>query len=175
MEALLRWEHPRRGFASPGDFIPFAEHTGYIKVLTRWVLEQAIRQCVQWRSRGMPLQVSVNISARDLLNRELPDLIVQLLDRYGTPASLLCLEITDSLGLKVVAEGVEDEADLRTLRVYGCDQAQGYLMSRPLPAKELEEWLKHSPWSRPAKAREVCVEQTSSKIEVLKPAGLRGA
>ncbi|WP_129776401.1 putative bifunctional diguanylate cyclase/phosphodiesterase [Peristeroidobacter soli] len=248
VEALIRWEHPRRGFVSPAEFIPFAEHTGYIKVLTRWVLEQAIRQCGQWRSNGTPLQVSVNISARDLLNRELPDLIVQLLDRYGTPASLLCLEITESgfmedpahaqrvlerlhdlgiklsiddygtgysslsyvarlpvdelkidrsfvkqmsdsttativrstielghsLGLKVVAEGVEDEADLRTLRVYGCDQAQGYLMSRPLPAKELEEWLKHSEWSRPVPTtRDVSPEETSSKITVLRPGALR--
>ena len=70
------------------------------------------------------------------------------------------IELGHSLGLKVVAEGVEDEADLRTLRVYGCDQAQGYFMSRPLPVKDLEEWLKHSPWSRPAKAGEVSLEET---------------
>lgn len=218
VEALLRWEHPRRGFVSPADFIPFAEHTGYIKVLTRWVLEHAIRQCEAWRKQGISLRVSVNISARDLLNRELPELIEQLLDRYGTPASLLCLEITESgfmedpahslrvlerlhdlgvllsiddygtgysslsyiarlpvdelkidrsfikqmsdattativrstidlghsLGLKVVAEGVEDEADMRTLRLLGCDQAQGYFMSQPLPVQELETWLSAS-------------------------------
>ncbi|HEY0681486.1 MAG TPA: EAL domain-containing protein [Steroidobacter sp.] len=246
VEALLRWEHPRRGFVPPGDFIPFAEHTGYIKTLTRWVLEQAIQQCEQWRAQGLSLRVSVNISARDLLNRELPDLIEKLLDRYGTPAWLLCLEITESgfmedpahsqrvlerlhdlgvqlsiddygtgysslsyiarlpvqelkidrsfikqmndattativrstidlghsLGLKVVAEGVEDEVDLRTLRLFGCDQAQGYFMSRPIPAKELEEWLRHSPWGTTPK-RVMSPEETSSKITVLRTGSLR--
>jgi diguanylate cyclase (GGDEF)-like protein len=164
VEALLRWEHPRRGFVSPADFIPFAEHTGYIKVLTRWVLEEAIRQCEQWRASGISLRVSVNISARDLLNRELPEYIEQLLDRYGTPASLLCLEITES-GF------MEDPAhSLRVLqRLLGCDQAQGYFMSRPLPVKELEEWLRHSPW---ATAPKRFLEEPSN-VTVLKTATLR--
>ena len=75
VEALLRWQHPQRGVVSPALFIPFAEHTGYIKVLTRWVLREAIRQCGEWLRQGLRLQVSVNISARDLMNRELPDMI----------------------------------------------------------------------------------------------------
>jgi diguanylate cyclase (GGDEF)-like protein len=223
-EALLRWEHPKRGFIPPTDFIPFAEQTGYIKVLTRWVLEETIRQCGRWRANGFPIRVSVNISARDLTNRELPDVIAQLLLRYGTPAEQLCLEITESgfmedpaharavmqrlhdlgvklsiddygtgysslayiaqlpvdelkidrsfisrmtedamtttivrstielghsLGLNVVAEGVEDETGMKVLKQYGCDHIQGYFFSRPLPAAKLEEWLHTSKWGYP--------------------------
>src|SRR5690606_26481508 len=77
VEALLRWEHPERGMMSAGLFVPFAEHTGYIKVLTRWALREAVRQCGEWLRAGLRLQVSVNISARDLMNRDLPDLVAE--------------------------------------------------------------------------------------------------
>ena len=96
VEALLRWVHPVRGFVSPGEFIPFAEQTGYIKMLTRWMLEESIRQCGEWLALGKPLQVSVNISARDLTSRELPEFVGSLLNRYAVPAELLCIEITES-------------------------------------------------------------------------------
>ena len=85
-EALIRWVHPTRGLVPPGLFIPFAEHTGYIKVLTRWVLAEAIRQCGVWRRDGLQLQVSVNISARDLMNRDLPEAISALLSEHAVPA-----------------------------------------------------------------------------------------
>jgi len=96
VEALLRWVHPVRGFISPGDFIPFAEHTGYIKVLTQWVLQEAVRQCGVWIRQGMPMRISVNISARDLLDRNLPRTLTDLLQSHGVPAELLCIEITES-------------------------------------------------------------------------------
>ena len=53
VEALIRWEHPMRGLVSPAQFIPFAEHTGYIKLLTRWVLREAVRQCGEWLREGL--------------------------------------------------------------------------------------------------------------------------
>ena len=96
VEALIRWEHPIRGLVPPGMFIPFAEHTGYIKLLTRWVLREAVRQCGEWLREGLRLQVSVNISARDLMNRDLPAEVAALLAEYGVPPALLCLEITES-------------------------------------------------------------------------------
>ncbi len=80
VEALIRWEHPTRGLVPPCQFIPFAEHTGYIKLLTRWVMREAVRQCGEWLRSGLRLQVSVNISARDLMNRDLPDQVSALLD-----------------------------------------------------------------------------------------------
>ena len=218
-EALIRWVHPTRGLAPPGLFIPFAEHTGYIKVLTRWVLAEAIRQCGVWRRDGLQLQVSVNISARDLMNRDLPEAISALLSEHSVPASMVCLEITESgfmedpahaqkvlerlagiglqlsiddygtgysslsyimqlpvtelkidrsfvshmsddrdlttivrstielghsLGLKVVAEGVEDGQGFALLRELGCDGAQGYFMSPPLPAEAFRRWYEGS-------------------------------
>ena len=214
-EALIRWVHPTKGLVPPGLFIPFAEHTGYIKVLTQWVLAEAIRQCGAWRREGLHLQVSVNISARDLMNRDLPDVISALLTEHGVPAGMLCLEITESgfmedpahahkvlerlaqiglqlsiddygtgysslsyimqlpvtelkidrsfvshmsgdrdlttivrstielghsLGLKVIAEGVEDRQGFALLRELGCDGAQGYYMSPPLPADAFRRW-----------------------------------
>jgi diguanylate cyclase (GGDEF)-like protein len=214
-EALIRWLHPTKGLVPPALFIPFAEHTGYIKVLTRWVLEEAIRQCGVWRREGLQLQVSVNISARDLMNRDLPDMISALLAEHEVPAAMICLEITESgfmedpanaqkvlerlahiglklsiddygtgysslsyimqlpvtelkidrsfvshmsgdrdlttivrstielghsLGLKVVAEGVEDGPGFALLRELGCDDAQGYFMSPPLPAEAFRRW-----------------------------------
>jgi predicted signal transduction protein with EAL and GGDEF domain len=96
VEALIRWEHPARGLVPPGMFIPFAEHTGYIKLLTRWVMREAVRQCGAWLRAGLRLQVSVNISARDLMNRDLPAEVSSLLAEHSVPPALLCLEITES-------------------------------------------------------------------------------
>ena len=96
VEALIRWEHPTRGLVPPCQFVPFAEHTGYIKLLTRWVIREAVRQCGEWLRSGLALQVSVNISARDLMNRELPEHVAGLLAEHDVTPGLLCLEITES-------------------------------------------------------------------------------
>jgi diguanylate cyclase (GGDEF)-like protein len=218
-EALIRWVHPVRGMVAPGLFIPFAEHTGYIKVLTRWVLSEAIRQCGVWLRQRMEIEISVNLSARDLMTRDLPELIIGLLAEHGVPAHMICLEITESgfmedpahaqrvldrlsaiglrlsiddygtgysslsyimklpvnelkidrafvsnmsedadmmtivrstielghnLGLKVVAEGVEDSKGYALLRSLGCDFAQGYYISPPMSAEALPAWLNGS-------------------------------
>ena len=240
VEALLRWKHPVRGYIPPVQFIPFAEQTGFIRVLTRWVLEESIRQCGAWHARGIALKVSINLSARDLMNRELPDTVAMLLHKYSTPPDMICLEITESgfmedpgyaqkvlerlntlgvmlsiddygtgysslsyiaklpvdelkidrsfvslmtqdattsmivrstielghsLGLKVVAEGVEDEQSLELLRNLGCDHAQGYYMSRPLPAADLENWLRTSRWGQAHYE-----PNATARISLLKPA-----
>jgi diguanylate cyclase len=244
-EALLRWVHPTRGLVAPNMFIPFAEQTGYIKVLTGWVLGEAIRQCGVWLREGKPIQVSVNISARDLMNRDLPDVIAALLAAHTVPASLLCLEITESgfmedpahalkvlerladiglqlsiddygtgyssltylmqlpvselkidrsfvsamtdnrdlttivrstielghsLGLKVVAEGVEDPQGFAQLRALGCDSAQGYYMSPPLPPEDFRRWVEGSlPQLRPTtdspETRSADLSETMGAVE----------
>jgi len=82
VEALIRWEHPGRGLVPPCVFIPFAEHTGYIQLLTRWVMREAVRQCAEWLREDLRLAISVNISARDLMNRDLPDQIAALLAEH---------------------------------------------------------------------------------------------
>lgn len=215
-EALLRWQHPQLGMVSPGEFIPLAERTGSIQLLTSWVIEEVLRQLREWNGRGLRVQVSLNISTEDLIDPELPIRVGHLLTKYQVPAEQLIFEITESgvmlnpqvalqvlhslrdcgislsvddfgtgysslaqlkrmpvqelkidqsfirdlddasedavivrstiemshsLGLKVVAEGVEYERSLRLLERWQCDTAQGYLISRPLAAKAFEAWL----------------------------------
>jgi diguanylate cyclase (GGDEF)-like protein len=215
-EALVRWRHEELGFLSPDDFIPAAEQSGMIVELTRYVISRAVRQCRRWEDAGQSLQVSVNLSVRDLLDEYLPYHVMQILKEHDMPANRLTLEVTESsimedvrrsiavlemlkdigvrismddfgtghsslaqlrniplhelkidksfimslcedghndaivrttielahsMGLIVVAEGVEDEATLRRISGHGCEQAQGYYLSRPLPAAEFLEWL----------------------------------
>lgn len=216
VEALVRWHHPERGFVPPGEFIPFAERTGYIKQVTRWVIERAIGQAGEWARAGRDLAISANVSTRDLMGGDLVGLVTEALARHGTPPDRLCLEITESgfmddptraletlerlhalgvrlsvddfgtgysslaylkklpvqelkidrafvmhmvtdrddavlvrstielghtLGLEVVAEGVEDADSLAMLNALGCDEAQGYFISKPLARTAFERWL----------------------------------
>jgi diguanylate cyclase (GGDEF)-like protein len=215
-EALVRWNHPEHGLMPPSDFIELAELSGMIQPLTRWVIEHALREVRGWRNLGIELRVAVNLSVRNLYERELVPWLDSQLIEQGVDPSLLKLEITESelmddpmlalevlgkmkslgistsiddfgtgysslsylknlpidelkidrsfvgtmvdndsdltivrstidlshnLGLDVVAEGVEDGPTLALLRSLGCDRAQGYFISRPVPAEELTTWL----------------------------------
>lgn len=214
-EALLRWEHPQRGLIPPDDFIPYAEITDLIHPLTIWVLENSLIQSAEWLKQGLVHHVSINLSARNLLDDSLPNQLALLLKAYNVEASSIELEITESalmtepekalhnlkqlhtlgvqisiddfgtgysslsylrqmpihklkidktfvldmdsnhgdrvivestinlahnLGLKVVAEGVENKEVLALLDALGCDQAQGYYISRPHVADKLQGW-----------------------------------
>jgi diguanylate cyclase (GGDEF)-like protein len=216
VEALARWRHPRDGFIPPDEFIPLAEKSGTIKALTEQVLQAALRQYHAWRRAGISLNISVNLSARNLHDPLLPDRLRQLLAAWDVPPGDIHLEITESammanpekagqilaefdamgvglwiddfgtgyssldylkrlpvdaikidksfvrdmtddkhnaaivratvelahnLGLKVVAEGVENEQTRAALRTLGCDFMQGYYISKPVPAEELARWL----------------------------------
>jgi diguanylate cyclase len=215
-EGLVRWQHPEQGLLPPGAFIQTIEQTGLIGPLTRYVLERCIAQCAQWRATGKDLSVAVNLSVRNLLDRNLPNDIDAMLRTYGLPAEALHLEITESmlmsdpdralatvtrlsalgarvsvddfgtgysslanlrrfpidelkidrsfvspmlkdesdliivrstinlghdLGLKVVAEGVEDQQTLHRLARLGCDLIQGFYISKPIPAEDFETWI----------------------------------
>ncbi len=215
-EVLLRWAHPVHGWLPPDEFIPLAEHTGLIVPLTNYVLDHALRQVGAWRTDGLDVGVAVNLSARTLIERELPDQIEAACRRWNVPTSRLVLEITESmvvadparalpilarlhelgveisvddfgtgyssmdylkrlpvrevkidrsfvtpmatdardsaivrctidlarsLGLRVVAEGVETSDVRARLTAMGCDQGQGYSFSRALPAHEFTSWL----------------------------------
>ena len=96
VEVLVRWRHPEHGIMLPDEFIPLAEEGGSIRALTGWVLKNAIRQCRVWREQGFEVRVSVNLSALDLLDAKLPDMIVRCLAAHDVPASSLILEITES-------------------------------------------------------------------------------
>ncbi|MCM0754788.1 EAL domain-containing protein [Desulfovibrio aminophilus] len=205
-EALVRWEHPRRGRISPDRFIPVAEETGLIAPLGQWVLLQACAQMRRWRDlhpEAAGLSMSVNISSRQIMRRDFLDGVQEALDRTGLPPGALKLELTESsllkdskvcmetlhalrdlgvrlvvddfgtgysslnylqrlpidtlkidrsfisgeanpeivrtiialarnLNLNVVAEGVEREDQLERLARENCDEAQGFLFSKPV-------------------------------------------
>lgn len=96
VEALVRWPHPERGLLAPGEIVSLAEKTRLIRPLTRLVLTQALRQCAAWRATGLDCTVSVNVSARDLQDHQLPDLVGDLLASTGVPAERVRVEITES-------------------------------------------------------------------------------
>jgi len=96
VEALVRWQRPEHGLVPPNEFIPLAEHTGLIKQLSSHVLDAALRQLRGWLDSGIDLCVAVNLSARNLLEADLPDQIAELLLARRVPADKLILEITES-------------------------------------------------------------------------------
>jgi diguanylate cyclase (GGDEF)-like protein/PAS domain S-box-containing protein len=142
-EALVRWRHPRRGMVPPDRFVPLAEKGGLIKPLTRWVLGHAVAQCQRWQQQGRDLDVSVNLSARNLQEPELVEHIGALLDERSLPARLLQLELTESA---VMADAAHAAAVLGRLRAggvevsiddFGIGQSSfGYLQK--LPVSELK-------------------------------------
>ncbi len=95
-ESLLRWQHPTRGLVPPMSFIPFAEQTGFIRVLTLWVFEESARMWRVLNEGGMRIVISINLSTRDLLDVELPQKFEALLVKHIVPAEAFCLEITES-------------------------------------------------------------------------------
>jgi diguanylate cyclase (GGDEF)-like protein len=94
-EALVRWNHPTHGFILPDQFIPMAERTRMINQLTLWVLKQAFRDCSDWRKQGLEIKISVNLSAKDLHNPELPDLIAGAAASAAIKPEWIMLEITE--------------------------------------------------------------------------------
>jgi diguanylate cyclase (GGDEF)-like protein len=95
-EALVRWQHPTRGLVPPAQFIPFAEQTGFIRRLTMWVFEAAAQAWRELHADGTVLVLSVNLSARDLVDQDLPAKFETLLLKHRVPAEAFCLEITES-------------------------------------------------------------------------------
>lgn len=95
-EALIRWQHPRRGFVPPDAFISLAEETGNIRHVTRWALNEAAMQIARWKQGGLDLRIAVNLSARDLDDKHLPDQIAEWLKVHSITGENLTLEITES-------------------------------------------------------------------------------
>ena len=216
VEALVRWQHPQRGFIGPDQFIPLAEQTDRIGPLTLFVFERALRDVASWQAQGHCLTAAVNISAKLLARSAFTDAVRALLarsdvsperivfevtesaaienpdaalaaleiyrglgiaismDDYGTGQSTLTylkrlplselkidrlfvehahhnradaamvrstVDLAHELGLKVVAEGIEEAATLDFLRTIGCDMAQGYLIGKPMPASAIVRLL----------------------------------
>ncbi|MEE4251897.1 MAG: diguanylate cyclase, partial [Alcanivoracaceae bacterium] len=104
-EALIRWHHPTLGPLRPDEFIVIAEDAGHINRLTRWVLKAAVQQLQQWHREHLMVQLSVNISASDLQDEDLPGFIATLLTNAEVEPQALCLEITESSVMKDEHQG----------------------------------------------------------------------
>ena len=106
VEALVRWQHPTLGLIQPDEFIPLSEQHGLIGSLTDWVLNAAVSQCRDWRTRGINLSVAVNLSAQSLHNLALPDQVAAILASAQLPANQLDIELTESAMMSDLANGV---------------------------------------------------------------------
>ena len=96
VEALVRWNHPERGLIYPDTFIPFAEQTGHISKISYWMLSEAAKYAALWQKQGLNVALAVNLSARDLIDIELPSKLKDILAKHALFANSLSLEITES-------------------------------------------------------------------------------
>jgi diguanylate cyclase (GGDEF)-like protein len=106
VEALLRWRHPQRGMIPPLQFISLIEQTALVGPVTLHVIDLALGQAARWREAGLHLGMSVNLSARNLHDPELPEQIGALLQRHGVPAATLTVEVTESAAMADPATAV---------------------------------------------------------------------
>lgn len=117
-EALLRWDHPERGYVPPTTFIPIAEDSGLILPIGEWVLHRACSQAIEWQRAGFPpIPVAVNVSPIQFRRQDLLELVKQALDRSGLEPSMLTLEITETAIMSVRDRAVRALAGLRDMGV----------------------------------------------------------
>jgi diguanylate cyclase (GGDEF)-like protein len=114
-EALARWTHPERGPISPAEFVPLADHTGQVGVLTSLALRKALEQCARW-SGDQSFAVSVNLPTRLLLEPGLPDQVSRMLEDAGIAPERLTLELTED---SVMSYQVESLRPMHSLRDKG--------------------------------------------------------
>lgn len=115
-EALLRWNHPKRGPIEPDEFIPLAEQTGLIKPLTSWVLDQAVQQCMKWKELTPEFNIAVNLSVHNLHDATLLDQVKCLVKNYNMPPSCLTMEITES---DIMTDPIRAKEILESLNLMG--------------------------------------------------------
>lgn len=143
VEALVRWQHPRRGIMLPNAFIALAEKSGMIEPLTLWVVSEALRQVKVWNNHDITIPVAVNISARNLLSPSFPENIQSLLYQFGLDGSAITLELTESA---LLADPLRAQASLSKLHELGIllaidDFGTGYsslAYLKKLPVNELK-------------------------------------
>ena len=117
LEALIRWNHPSRGFLPPDSFIPAAEDAGVIGPLTEWVLKTSLARLAKLHAQGHGLTVSVNLSARSLHDSELPKVIDRLLSRHGVAPEYLTLEITETAVMANPSDGLRILTELDAMGI----------------------------------------------------------
>lgn len=221
-ESLIRWDSKKYGFVNTQYFIDILENSSSLMPVTSWVINVAIRQCLDYQKVHPGFIIAVNLSPSLLTNRNIIEIVSNAVSIWSIHPSSLILEVTEgammmnpkrsleilnefhklgfglsiddfgtgysslaylknlptdeikidksfvlnmasdkkdesivkaavdlghTLGLKIVAEGVEDETTLNLLSGMGCDYAQGYYMAKPMPYEDLMIWIKNSEWS----------------------------
>ena len=141
VEALLRWQHPTLGAVPPDEFIPLAERSGFVHELTRFVLEQALRQNAAWRAEGLDLGVAINLSAMDLMDADLPDFIHDCQRRHRVPPAKIILEVTEGALMRDVDYAVRMLHRLRAggIRLSIDDFGTGYSSLAQLKRMPVDE------------------------------------
>jgi diguanylate cyclase (GGDEF)-like protein len=143
LEALVRWDHPAHGLLAPPRFIPLIEPTALVGPFTLYVVEAALEQMVAWRRRGIDLEMSVNLSARNLLDPDLPGRLAELMTRHGIPAQRLTAEVTESAALVdpdravAVLEALRARGTGVSIDDFGTGNASIEYLAR-LPASEIK-------------------------------------
>ncbi|HXF97224.1 MAG TPA: EAL domain-containing protein [Gaiellaceae bacterium] len=143
VEALVRWQHPVRGLLGPHEFLTAVEHAGLSRTLTRYVLDESLRQLRGWKEEGRDLGLAVNVSARDLADARFPAEVAEALARHGVDPAALELEVTEDV---LMSDGVRGGRRLEQLVEHGVrvaidDFGVGYSslgQLRSLPAQVLK-------------------------------------
>jgi diguanylate cyclase (GGDEF)-like protein len=146
VEALIRWQHPQRGLLEPDEFIPLAERHGLINPITDWVVEEALKQCREWRLDGRLLRVAVNMAGRSFQQPDLVDKIQKLVRVVGTLPQCLEIEITENVLMADIEYGVQvlqklNEAGITiTIDDYGTGYSSlAYLKKLPLHTMKIDK------------------------------------
>jgi len=142
-EALVRWIHPELGFIPPDEFIPLAERSGNITLLTAWLLDVVMNQLAEWRDQGLVVSVGVNLSAFDLLDRNLPTRVTRGLEQRRLAADRLILEVTESAVMRDTVIACQILEQIRELGIHVAvdDFGTGYsslAQLKTLPVDELK-------------------------------------
>jgi diguanylate cyclase (GGDEF)-like protein len=117
-EALARWRHPTRGLVPPSEFIAAAEHSGLIRPLFESVLRTALAECARWRKGGVDLRVTVNLSARNLIDPQIDVLVARALEEAQLTAAWLSLEITETMLMFDPERGLRTLMNLRRIGLH---------------------------------------------------------
>jgi diguanylate cyclase (GGDEF)-like protein/PAS domain S-box-containing protein len=142
VEALVRWQHPVQGLLGPASFLPEVERTALIEPVTRWVLNEALRQQRIWRDQGIDLTMAVNISAHSLRpSSNLPDMVAELTESWGIAPKRLTLELTEGALIEAPSPDILDRLHAMGAKISIDDFGTGYsslVYLQRLPVDELK-------------------------------------
>ena len=116
-EALVRWRHPEKGMIPAGRLIEVAEQTGMISSVTQWVINTALRECADYRRRGLDVGISINFSAHNLREQEIVTLVGQAVQLWGVPPEQIVIELTETAVMDDQPQAKDTLQELKDLGV----------------------------------------------------------